>query len=198
MALNITEGGLKTTIAAITLALAIQASPLRGQSTTPTQSTMSLTTDNGPQPPPSVLRAWFSLHHCPACGSTNVRRSTLRSREVGAHGMRSPYRCRACSERFWVLSRKARTLTIAGIVAGFAAVLVVAYAMVAPPDDDSAMVRIPPASEDVEILTATPPRDAAPKKAVSASSSAAAPPAPPPAPAGVEKPLRPPAQPFVK
>lgn len=177
---------------------------------------MSLTTDNGPQPPPGVLRAWFALHRCPACGSTNVRRSTLRSRESGAHALRSPYRCRACSERFWVLSRKARTLTIAGIVAGFAAALVVAFVIVA--DDDSTGVPIAPASEEVEVLTATPPRDAAskapsarsPTGTPAASSSAAAPPAPapgpkapdadgfPPVPAGVEKPLRPPAQPFVK
>jgi predicted RNA-binding Zn-ribbon protein involved in translation (DUF1610 family) len=109
---------------------------------------MSLTTDNGPQPPPGVLRAWFALHHCPACGSTNVRRSTIRTREVGAHALRSPYRCRACSERFWVLSRKARTLSVAGIVAGFAAVLVVAFVMVALPDDDSAVIPIAPASEE--------------------------------------------------
>jgi len=177
---------------------------------------MSLTTDNGPQPPPGVLRAWFALHRCPACGSTNVRRSTIRSRESGAHALRSPYRCRACSERFWVLSRKARTLTIAGIVAGFAAALVVAFAIVA--DDDSTGAPIAPASEEVEVLRPTPPRDAAPKAASArsptgtpaAAPSAAAPPAPvpaakapdadgfPPLPAGVEKPLRPPAQPFVK
>lgn len=179
---------------------------------------MSLTTDNGPQPPPGVLRAWFALHRCPACGSTNVRRSTIRSRESGVHALRSPYRCRACSERFWVLSRKARTLTIVGIVAGFAAALVFAIVIVA--DDDSTGIPIAPASEEVEVLTATPPRDAAskaasvqpvsPKGTPAASPSAAAPPAPvpaakapdadgfPPLPAGVDKPLRPPAKPFVK
>ena len=145
---------------------------------------MSLTTRNGPQPPPGVLRAWFALHQCPACGSTNVRRSTIRSRESGAHALRSPYRCRACSERFWVLSRKARTLTVAGIVAGFAVALVVAYVIVAPSDDDSAGISPAPASEEVEVLTATPPRDAAtkaasakpvsPKQAPAAPSSAAA------------------------
>ena len=133
--------------------------------------------------------------------------------------LHSPYRCRACSERFWVVSRKARTLTIAGIAACFAAVLVVAFVMVAPPNEASAVIPIAPPSEEVEVLMATPPRDAAPKAAFAqqvsppgtpaASPSSAAPPAPvsaekaaaaegsAPAPAGAEKPLRSPAQPFV-
>ena len=176
---------------------------------------MPLTTDNGPPPPPGALRAWFALHHCPACGSTNVRRSTIRSREAGAHALRSPYRCRACSERFWVLSRRVRTFTIAGIVASLSAVLVVAFVTVA--DDDSAGIPMTPASEEVEIMTATPPRDAAPK-ATPAQLSAPTPPAAPfaasnaslpdaetpaaagsaPAPGRVGTPLRPPAQPFLK
>lgn len=181
---------------------------------------MSLTTDKPqPPPPPGMLRAWFALHRCPACGSTNVRRSTIRSRETGAHPWRSPYRCRACSERFWVLSRKARTLTVAGVVAGFVAVLVGAVVMLTPPDD-SATNRIAPASEEVEILTASPPGDGAPlaasavqvsPKATPAATSSAATLAEQllaakadaaevsaPARAGFEKPLRSPAQPFVK
>jgi predicted RNA-binding Zn-ribbon protein involved in translation (DUF1610 family) len=179
---------------------------------------MSPTADNGPQPPAGALRAWLKVHHCPACGSLNVRRSTIRTREAGAHAWRSPYRCRACKERFWVLSRKTRTLTIAGIVAAFAVALVVAFVIVAPPDD-SATLPLDPASEEVEVLKATPPKDAAPKpasghqalpRAAPPASPADAPPAStsagrapvtdgsPLPPASVGKPLRPPAQPFVK
>jgi hypothetical protein len=180
---------------------------------------MSLTNDTGPQPPPGVLSAWFTLHRCPACGSANVRRSTLRSREAGEHALHSPYRCRACRERFWVLSRKARTLTVAGSVVGLAILLLIAFVVLGP-DDEPTPYPAPPGSEDVEVLTATPPRDAArkaasarpalPKAGPAAPSAALAPPASappasapiadpsPPAPATVDKPLRPPAQPFVK
>src|SRR3954465_1037815 len=99
---------------------------------------MSPTTNEGPQPPPGALHAWLRVHHCPACGSLNVRRSTLRTREAGAHAWSSPYRCRACKERFWVLSRKTSTLTVAGIVAAFAAATVIAFVIVATAGDDSA------------------------------------------------------------
>ncbi|HTS20190.1 MAG TPA: sel1 repeat family protein [Casimicrobiaceae bacterium] len=63
---------------------------------------------------------------CPACGSLNVRRSQLRASEEGARGprLRSPYRCRDCGERFWVISRRANyalgfvtIAVIAGVVA---------------------------------------------------------------------------------
>ena len=179
---------------------------------------MSVTNDSGPQPPPGVVSAWFTLHRCPACGSTNVRRSTLRSREAGEHALRSPYRCRACRERFWVLSRKARTLTVAGSVVGLAVLLLIAFVVLGP-DDEGVPYPAPPGSEDVEVLTATPPRGTARKgafaqpalpKAAPAASPALEPPAAvppasapmtdpsPQAPTTVEKPLRPPAQPFVK
>src|SRR5437899_12631623 len=44
---------------------------------------------------------------CPACGSFNVRRSSIRAREAsGTPRVRSPYRCRECGERFTVISRR--------------------------------------------------------------------------------------------
>ena len=180
---------------------------------------MSVTNDNGPQPPPGVLSAWFTLHRCPACGSTDVRRSTLRSREAGEHALRSPYRCRACRERFWVLSRKARTLTVAGSAVGLAILLLIAFVVLGP-DDEGTPYPAPPGSEDVQVLTATPPPRGAARNGASAqpvlpkaapaappasASPASVPPASaptsdpsPPVPTTVEKPLRPPAQPFVK
>jgi uncharacterized protein len=59
---------------------------------------------------------------CPACGSLNVRRSLLHASEDHAPGprLRSPYRCRDCGERFFVISRRAN------LVLGFFAIAVVA------------------------------------------------------------------------
>ena len=47
------------------------------------------------------------LHRtCPSCKSFNARRSTVRTSEVTfRHLFLSPYRCRDCHTRFWVLSR---------------------------------------------------------------------------------------------
>ena len=56
---------------------------------------------------PSRL-AKLAAKRCPACGSTNVRRSSIRGPERDAHSFRSPYRCRVCKTRFWTVSRKAR------------------------------------------------------------------------------------------
>jgi len=54
---------------------------------------------------------------CPQCGGLNVRRSSIRAPEVTAqHTFHSPYRCRDCNERFWVVSRNAYYLaTIVGV-----------------------------------------------------------------------------------
>jgi len=53
---------------------------------------------------------------CPKCGSLDVRRTSTRSDGTHARpGFRSPYRCRSCSEQFWVISR--RTYQAAGIAA---------------------------------------------------------------------------------
>jgi hypothetical protein len=43
---------------------------------------------------------------CPHCGSTNVRRSGRLDSEATAHPFHSPYRCRDCEQRFWVVSRR--------------------------------------------------------------------------------------------
>jgi uncharacterized protein len=62
---------------------------------------------------------------CPACGSLNVRRSVLHASEDAPGGarLRSPYRCRDCGERFWVISRRAN------YVLAFLAIAVVAGAV---------------------------------------------------------------------
>jgi TPR repeat protein len=54
---------------------------------------------------------------CPQCGGLNVRRSSTRSSEATApHIFHSPYRCRECRERFWVVSRHAWYLaTLVGV-----------------------------------------------------------------------------------
>ncbi len=59
---------------------------------------------------------------CPACGSLNVRRSLLHASEERSPGprLRSPYRCRDCGERFFVISRRAN------FVVAFFAIVVVA------------------------------------------------------------------------
>jgi hypothetical protein len=44
---------------------------------------------------------------CPHCGSGNVRRSGRLDSEARAYLFHSPYRCRDCEQRFWVVSRKA-------------------------------------------------------------------------------------------
>jgi hypothetical protein len=55
---------------------------------------------------------------CPACSGSNVRRSTIRRGEASAKPrLRSPYRCRDCGERFWVISRRANFLVGLAVVA---------------------------------------------------------------------------------
>jgi len=50
---------------------------------------------------------------CPSCKSINVRRSTVRTSEITLrHLFVSPYRCRDCRTRFWVLSRNAYYLAV--------------------------------------------------------------------------------------
>lgn len=62
---------------------------------------------------------------CPACSRFNVRRSSIRPAEVSAKPrLRSPYRCRDCGERFWVISRRANylaSLAVFAVVAGIVA-----------------------------------------------------------------------------
>jgi uncharacterized protein len=53
------------------------------------------------------------LRKCPQCGGGNVRRSVIHAPEERAqHTLLSPYRCRDCHERFWVVSRNAYFLAI--------------------------------------------------------------------------------------
>jgi hypothetical protein len=53
---------------------------------------------------------------CPSCKSHNARRSSVRASEITfRHIFFSPYRCRECRARFWVVSRN--TYYLAGIIA---------------------------------------------------------------------------------
>jgi hypothetical protein len=61
------------------------------------------------------------IRKCPSCKSYNARRSTVRTSEVTLrHLFLSPYRCRDCRARFWVLSRNfyliAGTLGVVALV----------------------------------------------------------------------------------
>ena len=47
---------------------------------------------------------------CPACGGADVRRSFVRPSEAKLHRIFSPYRCRECRHRFWVVSHRMRTV----------------------------------------------------------------------------------------
>src|SRR5207302_3136269 len=58
---------------------------------------------------------------CSHCGSINVRRSGRVESGAGTHLFHSPYRCRDCERRFWVISRK----TIFGAAAGGAMFVIV-------------------------------------------------------------------------
>jgi hypothetical protein len=70
---------------------------------------------------------------CPACGSVNVRRSSIRASEASKLRLRSPYRCRDCDERFWVVSRRANYLAgVAGVATLAGAV---AWNVVGAPDE---------------------------------------------------------------
>ena len=82
------------------------------------------------------------MKHCPACGSINVRRSSVHSSETRSHGFRSPYRCQECDTRFWVVSRRAR---LGAIAAGACVLVIIVIALMsAPPVRYSARVAEPP------------------------------------------------------
>ena len=51
---------------------------------------------------------------CLNCGSANVRRSGFLVSEAAPRFFRSPYRCRECDARFWVVSKKTYIAAIAG------------------------------------------------------------------------------------
>jgi hypothetical protein len=65
------------------------------------------------------------IRKCPSCKSYNARRSKVRTSEVALrHVFLSPYRCRDCRGRFWVLSRNsyfiAGTLGVVAMIGIFA------------------------------------------------------------------------------
>jgi len=77
-------------------------------------------------PQASAAQKITMFNKCPACGSLNVRRSLLHASEERSSGprLRSPYRCRDCGERFFVISRRANLVlaffaiaVVAGVVA---------------------------------------------------------------------------------
>lgn len=79
---------------------------------------------------------------CPRCGSFNVRRSALRSKDGPAPQMlRSPYRCRDCGERFSVIGRNVYFFVAAVGVA----VVAVAIALLASGDGNFRRVAPEPA-----------------------------------------------------
>jgi hypothetical protein len=54
---------------------------------------------------------------CPNCRTANVRRSGLYPGETHSRLFHSPYRCRVCKARFWVVSKLTRVVATAGGVA---------------------------------------------------------------------------------
>ena len=74
------------------------------------------------------------LTRCPNCKSFNVRRSSVRALAASAKPrLRSPYRCRECGERFWVVSKRAYYL--AGVAGVAMAAGAVAWSVVGAPDE---------------------------------------------------------------
>jgi len=66
---------------------------------------------------------------CPACASTDVRRSHPGDlNEPSTTLLRSRYYCRKCRKLFWVLS--ARTYRVGGIGLGFALLLLVTITLI--------------------------------------------------------------------
>jgi uncharacterized protein len=61
---------------------------------------------------------------CPKCGHLNARRSSTRAAKGWMqHLLLSPYRCRDCGERFWVLSRNTYTFGLVVCIAVLAGAL---------------------------------------------------------------------------
>jgi uncharacterized protein len=66
------------------------------------------------------------IKSCPSCKSYNARRSTVQTSEITLRNIfLTPYRCRDCRARFWVLSKHA--YYAAGIFVAFVAVAVLAW-----------------------------------------------------------------------
>lgn len=81
---------------------------------------------------------------CPRCGSLKLRRSAYQGFQEGVfHVLQSPVRCEECDERFWILSRLARTLIfwifVLMIAAATIALLIPARAPEVPTQRTSAL-----------------------------------------------------------
>jgi hypothetical protein len=98
---------------------------------------------------------------CSHCGSTNVRRSGRLDSEAGTHPFHSPYRCRDCERRFWVVSRK----TLFGAAAAAAIFVIVVFVWsgvgsIARHDAPPAHALTPGTSPDARIDVGGPQSDA--------------------------------------
>ena len=61
--------------------------------------------------------AQHMFRKCPHCGSSDARRSSyVDYEEQYLHFLRSPYRCKQCGERFWVISHRVRRMMMAALV----------------------------------------------------------------------------------
>ena len=70
--------------------------------------------------------------HCPTCGSYDVRRSNARDSDDAARTLlRSRYRCRSCSDLFWVVSARAYRLASVLLALNLVVFAVVALLVVA-------------------------------------------------------------------
>ena len=135
-----------------------------------------------------------------------MRRSTVRERErdVKEHKLHSPYRCRDCNERFWVVSRKARTAATVAVACGVGLALLVALVVLSLSDDETdspaPAVTDEAASRLDESAAAAPPPATLqdPLRATDLPPPTTRPAAPAPNTKSETRPLRPPVQPFVK
>jgi hypothetical protein len=76
------------------------------------------------------------MKRCPACQSTNVRRSGCCSEEKLTHALQSPYRCNDCNARFWLLSRTTRIgAAVAGAFVSVAMLFLAGVALLHEPAD---------------------------------------------------------------
>lgn len=63
---------------------------------------------------------------CPHCGSTDTRPSRIHRKDTTLHALIfSPYRCRNCRKRHWVLSRRFKKASVTGLAVSVVAVTVV-------------------------------------------------------------------------
>ena len=87
---------------------------------------------HGRMPPVAAKRSVVAAHRCPACGGTDLQRSSIRRSEAGTHAFRSPYRCKDCRHRFWVISRRTRIGALAAAASLVAVAAVAAGVLLLP------------------------------------------------------------------